>query len=88
MIKCFDKNGQELHLNDYVLIKTNIGMHEGYVRGIGRDKVHVNCLVGEFWIAPNNIYKKSYDKFMNDPQFYAGRFIFYPFYNSIIIRSI
>jgi len=25
---------------------------------------------------------------MNDPQFYAGRFIFYPFYNSIIIRSI
>ena len=59
VIKCFDKNGQELHLNDYVLIKTNIGMHEGYVRVIGRDKVHVNCLVGEFWIAPNNIYKKS-----------------------------
>lgn len=79
MIKCFDKNGQELHLNDYVLIKTNIGMHEGYVRGIGRDKVHVNCLVGEFWIAPNNIYKKVKIEIHERSAVLCGSFYFLSF---------
>ena len=52
----YGKNKLLLSYNDYVEIQTDIGIHKGYIRSFCKNgNVHVNCLVGEFWVNPNKI---------------------------------
>ena len=51
----FDKNGDKLTLNDYVMINADIGEHAGYVNLLQNGLVRVNCLLGEFRVMTNKI---------------------------------
>jgi len=45
-----------LNFNDYVNVKTDIGMYQGYINSLQNGKVKVNCLVGEFRVSPDNVF--------------------------------
>ena len=52
----FDGNKNLLNFNDYVNVKTDIGMYQGYINSLQNGKVKVNCLAGEFRVSPDNVF--------------------------------
>lgn len=51
----YDKDGNKLHLNDYIEIVTGAGKHKGYIKFFLYDKVRVNCMAVEFCVPQNSV---------------------------------